>query len=382
MKISQSAAFTYRGRTLASQPHPMAWLLWVAARQLAEESKASPTVGPKSDPGFTMDTYASRFWNRAYPEGPPDVDVRTGIQKVLRQSGNLICLRSTKGETPTWFVRSDWVDVRVSTMPEKRSEAKLTAREAGEDREPAPVEVRHVAEIRHVAVEPSRHRLTGLTVDDLTMSVGEGLWQCAACAFTADSQGSVVRHANKFNGRPHPDGALPCVTEDCPWVLPSWVAMSTHVKTYHREWLNGRSMCRECGMVGELASIKAHQMNDHGAGLRMAESKRAKREARRKAAANAATAEPKLNPVDVSDWVKDNSDQPVTREVAVIAVSEREAIDDFALSMAERIRAYVESYEGGRIDRMAKELQEARKEAKRAREDLAAMQETLRKLLG
>jgi hypothetical protein len=79
------------------------------------------------------------------------------IRQVLKRIGGAVCVSSNKGETPVWFVSDElasdyvtvsrYVAVHGSTgtggIEPTRRELKLTPHEAGEDREPAPVEVKN-----------------------------------------------------------------------------------------------------------------------------------------------------------------------------------------------------------------------------------------------
>lgn len=71
------------------------------------------------------------------------------IYQYLRRTGNAVCL--SRSLPPCWWVAAEWQNrapVVVSVVKPTRAEFSLTPREAGEDRAPAPVEVRMVEQPR------------------------------------------------------------------------------------------------------------------------------------------------------------------------------------------------------------------------------------------
>lgn len=125
-----------------------AWLVWSAA-QLRAANVIQERDGVKGQ--VYTGPLATVIWE-LFPEqaGLPSDDrdaYQKEIRTYLRGSNNAVCTNSNP-INPVWWIRSQWND-RINTSAPPRyvassGERKLSPREAGEDREPGVVTVRHV----------------------------------------------------------------------------------------------------------------------------------------------------------------------------------------------------------------------------------------------
>lgn len=122
-------------------------LLWQACRAVTAGS-GTPNIR-NGRPGVLVQVNVSRvmenMWD-GYDKSPlhsPSAAARVALYKYLREATDMVCVTRRAGDGSSWWVATDWQDRPHAGGT--YAERKLTAHEAGEDREPAPVEVRRVA---------------------------------------------------------------------------------------------------------------------------------------------------------------------------------------------------------------------------------------------
>jgi hypothetical protein len=180
--LREAARITARGKDIpdvsSGEVKPNAWLLWSAVHTHAEREGAPPATFAEANDmatkdvsisGITADGDEGFIWrgvvNKAFvelwpmaprvfddgsAEGRATQSARRMLNQYLRMTGNLICLvRGNKDSPSSWWVRGEWYDGMPApalsktgpAMEPTRTEKRLTAHEAGEDREPKPVSV-------------------------------------------------------------------------------------------------------------------------------------------------------------------------------------------------------------------------------------------------
>jgi hypothetical protein len=127
---------------------------YLSVRSAGVRKEAGGLVGPVNMGGIIRDVFK--------PAGKAKLDqLASDIRQVFKRSGTARCLDFTKGKDPVWWVSDTppdnivavarWVAVNAPSATGGRNpngveltkrEKRLTAHEAGEDREPEPVEVK------------------------------------------------------------------------------------------------------------------------------------------------------------------------------------------------------------------------------------------------
>lgn len=148
--------------TTKSKEHKTdAGLVWTRLHEIAKKSgKAEPHDGKQ---GRRVQLYMSEVVKSLFV-GLESEDLETLARQIrtdLRAGNNAVCLESHQGQKPTWWVADAFTPAAETTRvvtrkPETttRAEKKLTAKEAGEDREPAPVTTKHVTQSGAVYAVP------------------------------------------------------------------------------------------------------------------------------------------------------------------------------------------------------------------------------------
>lgn len=143
-EISETVRITGKGRNLREDLPTNSWLLWTAIHEgeTTEPHELDGVAGVLWRGG--LNTKVSDMWP-ALPR--QDTDTRNAINRYLRSSGNMICLKR-ESRPPLWWLSSTWIEAKPdmpATVTPTRTERRLTRNQAGEDRQPAPVSTRRLA---------------------------------------------------------------------------------------------------------------------------------------------------------------------------------------------------------------------------------------------
>lgn len=123
-------------------------LLWQACRARTAGS-GTPNVRA-GRPGVIVQLNVSDVMSDAWdgynksPVHAPSAGARGALYKYLRDAGDMVCLTRRAGDGSTWWIASEWQDKPHAGGT--YTERKLTPGQAGEDREPAPVEIRYTCQ--------------------------------------------------------------------------------------------------------------------------------------------------------------------------------------------------------------------------------------------
>jgi hypothetical protein len=329
----------------------MAFFVYMAFSGMATFNESAQTSHVKNDTyqsrdgiihsGKSFRTTSRQAWNRAYPEGQPDTITVMKVMRMLRRSGNVVCIErnlNTK-EPSVWFVRDKYRPYSNVGASIRQPRVKVTAKEAGEDREPGEVIVRR----------GKKRKLSKLAMHKVSNLFGAfELWKCDKCAYTWTKKG-VMTHIGRLDGkagnREHGDLVIPClVKESCPFVAGYGGELVAHMRIHHLDWLrdNPTEFCHKCGMTGTKKEIRAHQSSDHI---------KVKRRAKETA--------PKPKPVTVST------------ETAI-------STDDFVLRVAEMLQGEIATY----LSELQQKAKVAETENERLKNQIQAMKDQFKNLFG
>lgn len=160
---------------LATMDDPIenrAYALWRAIRTGVVRTKGRQAYGPAErgvgdirgyEVEVNVTVKARDLWPELAALSKQAQEVYVGeIRRFLRGSHNAICLSSPapgeRGRLPTWWIRDEWEKATAvpifRTLELTTRERRLTPAEAGEDRAPGPIDVRHREEAQ-VATEES-----------------------------------------------------------------------------------------------------------------------------------------------------------------------------------------------------------------------------------
>lgn len=152
-RVAKSARITISGdsrkRFDEANVAQNAWEVWRVALKAAKQ-RGVP-ADRSGVPGFDVALTMQGIVASTFPElnAEPDLlrSVAATVRNHLRTTGNAVCVNRDKTAV-RWWIRETWNDqpialVHGGLIPTNR-ERKLTPHEAGEDRAPAPVEVRKV----------------------------------------------------------------------------------------------------------------------------------------------------------------------------------------------------------------------------------------------
>lgn len=162
-KLGQQARFSARGdrnvhAAVDSALENRGFALWSACQGKIRTSKAPLTKGPSERgvgdvDGYEIEVNLKRKCFDLWPElnqmdKQSQESFSSEIYAYLRASGNAVCVRQpgVGPGIPVWWLRATWNDVKAVGVFKQTEltnyEKRLTAREAGEDRPPAPVTVK------------------------------------------------------------------------------------------------------------------------------------------------------------------------------------------------------------------------------------------------
>ena len=162
-RLSSTARVSVSGRDAAEARdaaiEQKCWMVWARAHSLLSEGGGKPqsldgVAGLAGE--LNLRGVVSRLWPElSGKDQRPELDAFIApIYEYLKKSGNARCVLQPapgSGKRPVWWVRSDWrevlaIHIGMSTRTEEsymtKQEKRLTPAEAGEDRQPAPVDVR------------------------------------------------------------------------------------------------------------------------------------------------------------------------------------------------------------------------------------------------
>ena len=140
-----------------------AWLVWTSLRRQATEDRDYNGTSGRSWSGSVTGVLRSLYPTHAHDE----IEILSkDVRSFLRQTGNAVCVQQSQGTPrdalPVWWTRNTWNDdfsaVRVVRTSSSDMERKLTPEEVGEDRPPAPVEVRRIESVGSDALHPDWRR--------------------------------------------------------------------------------------------------------------------------------------------------------------------------------------------------------------------------------
>lgn len=240
------------------------WLVWEAihkdlrragppqARALGAEFKGYEWQGSRTG-------MIKRIWPELpgvdYSVTPPDMPVETrAISKYLTNSRNMAVLRPGNANRKTlWWVSADWREIEPDKLPDLPGnwwERKVTPEEAGETREPAPVEVSHMPNTK-----PSK-------ID------GRDVYYCPYCPYRSESKAGVSTHISRLkvvgvSVDQHNQESWPCPIPGCLEIRTDTDAIGNHVSRDHKG--TGLHICRDCGQPFKGRAglidhkVKAHQ---------------------------------------------------------------------------------------------------------------------------
>lgn len=139
-EISETVRITGKGRNVRDDLPTNSWLLWTA---IHENEPTEPHELDGVDGALWRGSLNSKI-NDMLPGLPKqDTDSRNAINRYLRATGNMICLKR-ESRPPLWWLSKTWIedkpDLPAQVVP-TRTERRLSRQEAGEDRTPAPVAV-------------------------------------------------------------------------------------------------------------------------------------------------------------------------------------------------------------------------------------------------
>lgn len=161
-RLSSTARVSVSGRDAAEARdaaiEQKCWMVWARAHSLLSEGgKPQSLEGVAGIAGeLNLRGVVARLWPElSGKDQRPELDAFIApIYEYLKKSGNARCVLQPapgSGRRPVWWVRADWrevlaIHVGMSTRTEEsymtKQEKRLTPTEAGEDRQPAPVDVR------------------------------------------------------------------------------------------------------------------------------------------------------------------------------------------------------------------------------------------------
>jgi hypothetical protein len=133
-----------------------AWLLYEAV--LEEAKRAGTQTSDDGVPGYRwrghVKTVMRSLWRGILPGMETENDARSNrvqeaLYRYLRTTGNLRLIERGLKEPSLWWVRADWNDAPPSHAETSRQRqvarqaARVTSQEAGEDREPLPVDLKY-----------------------------------------------------------------------------------------------------------------------------------------------------------------------------------------------------------------------------------------------
>jgi len=162
-RISSTARVSVTGRDAAEARdaaiEQKCWMVWARAHSLLSEGGAKPQSleGVAGIAGeLNLRGVVARLWPElGGKDQRPELDAFIApIYEYLKKSGNARCVLQPapgSGKRPVWWIRSEWrevlaIHIGMSTRTEEsymtKQEKRLTPTEAGEDRQPAPVDIR------------------------------------------------------------------------------------------------------------------------------------------------------------------------------------------------------------------------------------------------
>jgi len=162
-RLSSTARVSVSGRDAAEARdaaiEQKCWMVWARAHSLLSEGGGRPQSleGVAGIAGeLNLRGVVARLWPElSGKDQRPELDAFIApIYEYLKKSGNARCVLQPapgSGRRPVWWIRADWrevlaIHIGMSTRTEEsymtKQEKRLTPAEAGEDRSPAPVEVR------------------------------------------------------------------------------------------------------------------------------------------------------------------------------------------------------------------------------------------------
>lgn len=148
-RVRDVATITATGLGLKDQEtiESRAYLVWEYARR-SDKNVPAPTGGLHHR--GNLSTVILELWPQLSPSAMHDefVQFRKEVYAYLRATGNAKCVnRSANSSHVVWWLSGEWqkatgaVVLHVPVMTPTAAERRLTSKEAGEDREPAPVTV-------------------------------------------------------------------------------------------------------------------------------------------------------------------------------------------------------------------------------------------------
>lgn len=139
-----------------STPEKLALCAFVLHRAVLQRAAGSPRPGETGSTPHTrdgadgwlwrgfMNTVMEDIWVGLRADIPETHAFKRELNRWLNASNNLVCVeRGTRTAPSVWFVRADYNDIPPGVPqapPLSRAAQRLTPAEAGEDREPAPVD--------------------------------------------------------------------------------------------------------------------------------------------------------------------------------------------------------------------------------------------------
>lgn len=189
-RLGDMARITTRGR--GDSPDSLEEKTWLIYTRLRGEATANGRPSPyEGVAGYQWRGALKRIISSVYPEMEMLDDLEKEaftrpIYAALKATGNAVCLvRGVRGEASIWWVRKDFNNATLVQVPTPRPttgaskerdrlEAKVTPTEAGEDREPAPVQVRQVegTSMTSKVVKALKSTAQPLTPLEITVALG------------------------------------------------------------------------------------------------------------------------------------------------------------------------------------------------------------------
>jgi hypothetical protein len=124
-------------------------LLWqgAVARTSGVGTPFSRNQRPGKLVGLNVSKLMTDMWDGydASPLHAPSTAARVGLYKYLRDATVMVCTERRAGDGSTWWIANDWQD-KPATTGGNYSERRVTRTQAGEDRDPEPVEVRYTCQ--------------------------------------------------------------------------------------------------------------------------------------------------------------------------------------------------------------------------------------------